>query len=39
MCPIHHTFELMGWSEQQIVYRVMFVSILAAMVGVGLAVL
>jgi len=38
MCPIHHTFEMAGWSEQQIVYRFMFVSILAAMVGVGLAV-
>lgn len=39
MCPIHHTFELIGWSEQQIVYRFMFVSILAAMVGVALAIL
>jgi len=39
MCPIHHTFELMGWSEQQIVYRFMFVSILSAMLGVALAIL
>ncbi len=39
MCPIHHTFELLGWSEQQIVYRFMFVSILAGMVGVALAIL
>ena len=39
MCPIHHTFEILGWSEQQIVYRFMFISILAAMVGVGLAIL
>lgn len=39
MCPIHHTFEIFGWSEQQIVYRFMFVSILAAMIGVALAVL
>lgn len=37
MCPIHHTFELMGWSEQQIVYRFMFVSVLAALAGVALA--
>ncbi len=37
MCPIHHTFELMGWSEQQIVYRFMFVSVLAALIGVALA--
>lgn len=39
MCPIHHTFEIFGWSEQQIVYRFMFVSILAAMIGVSLAAL
>jgi phospho-N-acetylmuramoyl-pentapeptide-transferase len=39
MCPIHHTFELLGWSEQQIVYRFMFVSILTAMIGVSLALL
>ncbi|MCP4356668.1 MAG: phospho-N-acetylmuramoyl-pentapeptide-transferase, partial [Chloroflexi bacterium] len=39
MCPIHHTFELMGWSEQQIVYRFLFISILSAMVGVALALL
>ncbi|HUF37378.1 MAG TPA: phospho-N-acetylmuramoyl-pentapeptide-transferase [Anaerolineales bacterium] len=38
MCPIHHTFELLGWSEQQIVYRFMFVSILTAMIGVALAI-
>lgn len=37
MCPIHHTFELLGWSEQQIVYRFMFISILTAMIGVALA--
>lgn len=39
MCPIHHTFELMGWSEQQIVYRFMFISILAGIIGVALALL
>jgi phospho-N-acetylmuramoyl-pentapeptide-transferase len=39
MCPIHHTFELMGWSEQQIVYRFMFVSILSGLFGVALAML
>jgi phospho-N-acetylmuramoyl-pentapeptide-transferase len=39
MCPIHHTFEILGWSEQQIVYRFMFVSILAAMIGVALAII
>ncbi len=39
MCPIHHTFELLGWSEQQIVYRFMFISILSALIGVALALL
>ena len=39
MCPIHHTFEALGWSEVQIVFRFMFISILAAMVGVALALL
>ncbi len=39
MCPIHHTFELMGWSEVQIVYRFMFISVLTALIGVALALL
>lgn len=37
MCPIHHHFELLGWSEVQIVFRFMFISILAGMIGVALA--
>lgn len=37
MAPLHHHFELIGWSETQIVQRWWLVSILAAMVGIALA--
>jgi phospho-N-acetylmuramoyl-pentapeptide-transferase len=37
MTPIHHHFELIGWSETQIVQRFWLVALLAAMVGVALA--
>ncbi|MDZ4766963.1 MAG: phospho-N-acetylmuramoyl-pentapeptide-transferase [Chloroflexota bacterium] len=39
MSPLHHHFELSGWSETQIVQRFWLVGILAAMVGVALALL
>ena len=35
--PLHHHFELVGWSETQIVQRFWLVSLLFAMLGVGLA--
>ncbi len=35
--PIHHHFELSGWSETQIVQRFWLVGLLAAMIGVALA--
>lgn len=35
--PIHHHFELIGWSETQIVQRFWLVGLLAAMIGVALA--
>jgi phospho-N-acetylmuramoyl-pentapeptide-transferase len=38
MAPIHHHFELSGWSETQVVQRFWLVSLLAAMIGVALAV-
>ncbi|MCS6906794.1 MAG: phospho-N-acetylmuramoyl-pentapeptide-transferase [Anaerolineales bacterium] len=38
MAPIHHHFELLGWSETQIVQRFWLVSLLAAMVGIALAI-
>jgi phospho-N-acetylmuramoyl-pentapeptide-transferase len=37
--PIHHSFELSGWSETQIVQRFWLVGLLAAMIGVALALL
>jgi len=37
MTPIHHHFELAGWSETQVVQRFWLVGILSAMVGVALA--
>jgi len=39
MAPLHHHFELLGWSETQIVQRFWLVQLLAAMVGVALALL
>ncbi|MEM7798836.1 MAG: phospho-N-acetylmuramoyl-pentapeptide-transferase [Chloroflexota bacterium] len=39
MAPLHHHFELLGWSETQIVQRWWLISILAAMAGIALALL
>lgn len=38
MSPLHHHFELLGWSETQVVQRFWLVELLAAMAGVALAV-
>jgi phospho-N-acetylmuramoyl-pentapeptide-transferase len=38
MAPIHLHFELLGWSETQVVQRFWLIGLLAAMVGLGLAV-
>jgi phospho-N-acetylmuramoyl-pentapeptide-transferase len=37
MSPLHNHFELMGWSETQVVQRFWLVGLLAAMAGVALA--
>jgi phospho-N-acetylmuramoyl-pentapeptide-transferase len=37
MAPIHLHFELLGWSETQIVQRFWLISLMAALIGVGLA--
>jgi phospho-N-acetylmuramoyl-pentapeptide-transferase len=37
MAPLHHHFELLGWSETQVVQRFWLVGLLAAMAGVALA--
>jgi phospho-N-acetylmuramoyl-pentapeptide-transferase len=38
MAPLQHHFELLGWSETQVVQRFWLISLLAAMIGVALAV-
>jgi phospho-N-acetylmuramoyl-pentapeptide-transferase len=37
MAPLHLHFELLGWSETQVVQRFWLIGLLAAMVGIGLA--
>jgi phospho-N-acetylmuramoyl-pentapeptide-transferase len=39
MAPLHHHFELLGWSETQVVQRFWLVELLAVMAGVALALL
>jgi len=35
--PIHHHFELLGWSETQIVQRFWLIGLMAALIGIGLS--
>ncbi len=37
MAPLHHHFELIGWSETHVTQRFWLVSVLAAMFGIALA--
>jgi phospho-N-acetylmuramoyl-pentapeptide-transferase len=37
MAPLHHHFELSGWSETHVTQRFWLISVLAAMLGVALA--
>ena len=37
MTPLHHHFELSGWSETQIVQRFWLIGLVAALVGVALS--
>ena len=37
MSPLHHHFELLGWSEPQVTMRFWLVGMVAAMLGVALA--
>ena len=39
MAPLHHHFELLGWSETQIVQRFWLIGIWSAMIGIALALL
>lgn len=38
MAPLHHHFELSGWSETQVVQRFWLIGLLFALIGVSLAV-
>ena len=37
MAPLHHHFELLGWSETQVVQRFWLIGLLVAMLGLALA--
>jgi len=37
MAPLHHHFELSGWSETQVVQRFWLIGLLFAMLGMALA--
>lgn len=37
MAPLHHHFELLGWSQPQVTQRFLLVGILAGMLGIALA--
>ena len=39
MAPLHHHFEMMGWSETHIAQRFWMVNLLSAMLGIALALL
>lgn len=37
LTPIHHHFELLGWSETQVVQRFWLIGLMAALIGIGLS--
>jgi phospho-N-acetylmuramoyl-pentapeptide-transferase len=37
MAPLHHHFELAGWSEPQVVLRFWLVGMAGALLGIALA--
>jgi phospho-N-acetylmuramoyl-pentapeptide-transferase len=37
MSPLHNHFELLGWSETQVMQRFVLVGMVAALVGISLA--
>lgn len=39
MTPLHHHFELSGWSETQVVQRFWLISLIAASIGIALAII
>jgi phospho-N-acetylmuramoyl-pentapeptide-transferase len=39
MAPLHHHFEMMGWSETHVAQRFWLINLLSAMLGIALALL
>lgn len=37
LTPIHYHFELLGWSETQVVQRFWLIGLMAALIGIGLS--
>ena len=37
MSPLHNHFELLGWSETQVMQRFVLVGMVAALIGISLA--
>jgi phospho-N-acetylmuramoyl-pentapeptide-transferase len=37
MTPLHHHFELLGWSETQVMQRFVLIGMVAALIGISLA--
>ncbi len=37
MAPLHHHFELLGWSEPQVVLRFWLIGAVGALLGIALA--
>ena len=37
MAPLHHHFELLGWSETQVMQRFVLVGMVASLIGISLA--
>lgn len=37
MAPLHHHFELLGWSETQVVQRFWLIALMSALIGIGLS--
>jgi phospho-N-acetylmuramoyl-pentapeptide-transferase len=38
MAPLHHHFELLGWSQVQVTQRFVLIGTVAAMIGISLAI-
>jgi phospho-N-acetylmuramoyl-pentapeptide-transferase len=39
MTPLHHHFELIGWSETQVTMRFWMIGMMSGLLGVALALL